>query len=105
MVLAVAGDRLGDLLCWVCTCLVHRTQFPLAQKLLKNFGLDNKKAKISKRKHGEQVAVHFYRDHGFIPWAFINFLVLLGWSTSSVDVETGHDIPKRLRRKDLPVIR
>lgn len=43
--------------------------------------LDTKKAKISKRKHGEQVAVHFYRDHGFIPWAFVNFLVLLGWST------------------------
>lgn len=44
--------------------------------------LDTKKAKISKRKHGEQVAVHFYRKHGFIPWAFVNFLVLLGWSTS-----------------------
>ncbi len=44
--------------------------------------LDNKKAKISKRKHGEQVAVHFYREHGFLPWAFVNFLVLLGWSTS-----------------------
>lgn len=43
--------------------------------------LDNKKAKISKRVHGEIVAVHFYRDHGFIPWAFVNFLVLLGWST------------------------
>jgi glutamyl-tRNA synthetase len=28
------------------------------------------------------VAVHFYREHGFIPWAFVNFLVLLGWSTS-----------------------
>ena len=44
--------------------------------------LDNKKAKISKRKHGESVAVHFYKDHGFLPWAFVNFLVLLGWSTS-----------------------
>ena len=44
--------------------------------------LDTKKAKISKRKHGEQVTVHFYREHGFIPWAFVNFLVLLGWSTS-----------------------
>lgn len=43
--------------------------------------LDNKKAKISKRVHGEVVAVHFYRDRGFIPWAFVNFLVLLGWST------------------------
>ncbi len=42
--------------------------------------LDHQKAKISKRKHGEIVAVHFYRDHGFIPWALNNFLVLLGWS-------------------------
>jgi len=43
--------------------------------------LDPKKAKISKRKHGELVAVHFYKDHGFLPWAFVNFLVLLGWAT------------------------
>jgi glutamyl-tRNA synthetase len=42
--------------------------------------LDLKKAKISKRSHGEIVAVQFYRDHGFIPWALVNFLVLLGWS-------------------------
>ena len=44
--------------------------------------LDPKKAKISKRKHGELVAVHFYREHGFLSWALVNFLVLLGWSTS-----------------------
>jgi glutamyl-tRNA synthetase len=44
--------------------------------------LDTKKAKISKRKHGELVAVHFYKEHGFLPWALVNFLVLLGWSTS-----------------------
>lgn len=43
--------------------------------------LDPKKAKISKRKHGELVAVHFYKEHGFLPWAFVNFLVLLGWAT------------------------
>lgn len=43
--------------------------------------LDSKKAKISKRKHGELVAVHFYKEHGFLPWAFVNFLVLLGWAT------------------------
>ncbi|MBU0944938.1 MAG: glutamate--tRNA ligase [Proteobacteria bacterium] len=42
--------------------------------------LDLKKAKISKRSHGEIVSVQFYRDHGFIPWALSNFLVLLGWS-------------------------
>ncbi len=42
--------------------------------------LDTKKAKISKRSHGEIVAVQFYKEQGFIPWAFNNFLVLLGWS-------------------------
>jgi glutamyl-tRNA synthetase len=42
--------------------------------------LDTQKAKISKRSHGEIVAVQFYRDNGFLPWAFNNFLVLLGWS-------------------------
>ena len=43
--------------------------------------LDTKKAKISKRSHGEIVAVQFYEKHGFIPWALSNFLVLLGWSS------------------------
>ncbi len=42
--------------------------------------LDPKRAKISKRTHGELVAIHFYREHGFLPWALVNFLVLLGWS-------------------------
>ncbi len=44
--------------------------------------LDPKKAKISKRTHGELVAVHFYKERGFLPWAFVNYLSLLGWSTS-----------------------
>ncbi len=43
--------------------------------------LDPSKAKISKRRHGEVVTVEFYRDHGFIPWAFCNFMALLGWSS------------------------
>jgi glutamyl-tRNA synthetase len=38
------------------------------------------KAKLSKRKHGEAVSLTTYRDRGFIPDAFVNFLVLLGWS-------------------------
>ena len=42
--------------------------------------LDTKKAKISKRSHGEIVSVQFYKEHGFVPWALNNFLVLLGWS-------------------------
>lgn len=44
--------------------------------------LDPQKAKISKRTHGELVAIHFYKQHGFLPWAMVNFLVRLGWSTS-----------------------
>lgn len=38
------------------------------------------KGKLSKRKHGEIVSVTTYRDAGFIPDAFVNFLALLGWS-------------------------
>lgn len=42
--------------------------------------LDLKKRKISKRTHGEVVSVQWYREKGFIPWALVNFLVLLGWN-------------------------
>jgi glutamyl-tRNA synthetase len=38
------------------------------------------KAKLSKRKHGEVVSLTTYRDRGFVPAAFQNFLALLGWS-------------------------
>ena len=38
------------------------------------------KAKLSKRKHGEVVSLTTYRDRGFVPGAFQNFLALLGWS-------------------------
>ncbi len=54
---------------------------PVPQFAHMSLTLDPKKAKISKRKHGEMVAVHFYKEHGFLPWAFVNFLVLLGWAT------------------------
>ncbi len=37
-------------------------------------------AKLSKRKHGQVVSVTTYRDAGFLPHAFVNFLCLLGWS-------------------------
>jgi glutamyl-tRNA synthetase len=37
-------------------------------------------AKLSKRRHGPVVSVTTYRDAGFLPQAFINFLCLLGWS-------------------------
>ena len=44
--------------------------------------LDTRKAKISKRKHGEVVTVAYYKERGVLPWALCNFLLLLGWSNS-----------------------
>lgn len=44
--------------------------------------LDNKKAKLSKRSHGEVVTISYYRRNGFLPWALCNFLALLGWSSA-----------------------
>jgi glutamyl-tRNA synthetase len=37
-------------------------------------------SKLSKRRHGPVVSVTTYRDAGFLPEAFMNFLCLLGWS-------------------------
>jgi len=37
-------------------------------------------SKLSKRRHGPVVSVLTYRDAGFLPHAFVNFLCLLGWS-------------------------
>jgi len=36
--------------------------------------------KLSKRRHGPVVSVTTYRDAGFLANAFVNFIVLLGWS-------------------------
>lgn len=37
-------------------------------------------SKLSKRHHGPVVSVLAYRDAGFLPHAYVNFLCLLGWS-------------------------
>ncbi len=37
-------------------------------------------SKLSKRKHGPVVSVTTYRDAGFLPHGFINFVCLRGWS-------------------------
>jgi glutamyl-tRNA synthetase len=47
------------------------------------------KGKLSKRKHGEIVSVTTYRDAGFIPDAFVNFLALLGWSPAGTEGAQG----------------
>ena len=50
-------------------------------------------AKLSKRKHGPVVSVTTYRDAGFLPHAFMNFVCLLGWSPK--------DDRERLSREEL----
>ena len=53
------------------------------------------KAKLSKRKHGEVVSLTTYRDRGFVPDAFVNYLALLGWSPDTTqyaaDVVVGNE--------------
>jgi glutamyl-tRNA synthetase len=41
--------------------------------------LNERKAKLSKRKDGEAVWVQTYRSQGYLPQALLNFLALLGW--------------------------
>ncbi|MEP7351700.1 MAG: glutamate--tRNA ligase [Acidobacteriota bacterium] len=50
-------------------------------------------AKLSKRKHGPVVSVTTYRDAGFLPHAFVNFVCLLGWSPK--------DDRERMTRREL----
>jgi len=53
------------------------------------------KGKLSKRKHGEIVSVTTYRDAGFIPDAFLNFLALLGWSPAGTEAAGDREIFSR----------
>jgi glutamyl-tRNA synthetase len=50
-------------------------------------------SKLSKRRHGPVVSVTTYRDSGFLPQGFINFLCLLGWSPK--------DDREKMTREDL----
>ena len=42
--------------------------------------LDDSGRKLSKRHHGDLVAVHRYREQGYLPEAMLNFVARLGWS-------------------------
>ena len=42
--------------------------------------LDNAGRKMSKRHHGDLVAVDRYREQGYLPEAMLNFVARLGWS-------------------------
>ena len=49
--------------------------------------------KLSKRRHGPVVSVTTYRDAGFLPEAFANFIVLLGWSPKNDrELMTGQEL-------------
>lgn len=43
--------------------------------------------KLSKRIHGEIVSMTTYRDAGFLPQAFRNYLALLGWSPYGKEID------------------
>jgi len=51
------------------------------------------KAKLSKRKHGEVVSLTTYRDRGFVPAAFRNFLALMGWSPDTAQHAAEMTVP------------
>ena len=48
-------------------------------------------SKLSKRRHGPVVSVTTWRDGGFLPQAYINFLCLLGWSPKNDREVMGRD--------------
>ncbi|HZU28443.1 MAG TPA: glutamate--tRNA ligase [Bryobacteraceae bacterium] len=48
-------------------------------------------AKLSKRIHGPVVSVTTYREAGFLPHAFVNFLSLLGWSPKNDQEKMSRD--------------
>ena len=45
--------------------------------------LNEQRAKLSKRRDGETVWVETYQRRGYLPQAFVNFLVLMGWHPTS----------------------
>lgn len=59
------------------------------------------KGKLSKRKHGEVVSLTTYRDNGFVPAAFRNFLALLGWSAGSGEEKEIYSLDELVERFSL----
>ena len=57
------------------------------------------RTKLSKRRHGPVVSLTTYRDRGFLPEAFRNFLALLGWSAG--DDREMYSTPELIQAFDL----
>jgi glutamyl-tRNA synthetase len=62
------------------------------------------KGKLSKRKHGEVVSLTTYRDNGFVPAAFTNFLALLGWSPGSGEEKEIYSLDELIEKFSLEQI-
>lgn len=62
--------------------------------------VNEKRKKLSKRK--DPVAVESYRDHGYLPEAFRNYLALLGWSPRSGEEKTSlEELIRQFRLEDV----
>ncbi|MHC4942286.1 MAG: glutamate--tRNA ligase [Planctomycetota bacterium] len=60
------------------------------------------KSKISKRKN--PVSILYYKEHGYLPEALLNFLALMGWSTENEEEVFGLDrMIKEMDHKDLHI--
>lgn len=59
------------------------------------------KGKLSKRKHGAVVSLTTYRDNGFVPAAFRNFLALLGWSAGSGEEQEIYSLEELIEKFSL----
>ena len=44
------------------------------------FILNSDRSKLSKRQQGELVSLKYYREHGYLPEAMVNYLALCGWN-------------------------
>jgi len=49
------------------------------------FLLNTDRSKLSKRDQGELVSLKYYREHGYLPEAMVNFLAFCGWNPGGTD--------------------
>ncbi len=49
------------------------------------FILNADRSKLSKRKEGELVSLKYYREHGYLPEAMVNYLAFLGWNPGGTE--------------------
>jgi glutamyl-tRNA synthetase len=61
--------------------------------------VNEQRRKLSKRK--DPVAVESYRDQGYLPEAFVNYLALLGWSPLGAEIATRATLVEQFRLEDV----